>query len=99
MCGRVKGCIDAVLANELVKLLRLVVTLFMAVTSYTGVFNEFNAKVVNRKLDLSFSPPDDRCVPYFDKAEALAQGQEPDSVLYSYVDGEPQVWGPKLGPL
>ena len=87
----VKGCIDAVLENKLVKDIRLVVTLFMAVTSYVAVFKEFDQKFIDRKLDLSFSPPDDRCVPYFDKAEQLVQGQEPNSILYSYVDGEPQV--------
>jgi hypothetical protein len=87
----VKGCIDAILENKLVKDIRLVVTLFMAVTSYVAVFKEFDQKFIDRKLDLSFSPPDDRCVPYFDKAEQLVQGQEPNSILYSYVDGEPQV--------
>jgi hypothetical protein len=86
-----KGCIDAILQNELVKIVRLVFTLAMAVTSYTAVFNEFDQKVVNQKLSLSFQPPDDRCVPYFDKAEQLMEGQEPKSILYSYVDGEPQV--------
>lgn len=86
-----KGFIDAVLENKLVKDVRLLVTLFMAVTSYVAVGKELRQRFLDPHLDLSFAPPDDRCVPYFDRAEQLVEGQEPNSILYSYVDGEPQV--------
>ena len=86
-----KGAIDSVLQNSLVKQARLLVSLGFAIASYASVCQDFNEKFVNTKLELSFSPPNDRCVPYFELAQTLMTGQEPNSILYDYVDGEPQV--------
>ena len=60
---------------------RLLVSCLFSLYSYSEIWKEFHSMTATT-LDLTFSLPDDRCVPFFDKASKLAG---PDHVLYYYI--------------
>ena len=65
---------------------RTIISFCMAMYSYIEIYQTF-ADNQRTTLDLSFSPPDDRCVPFFDLVKHLPVDPLPKSVLYTYDQG------------